>query len=115
MHDATPLVDEAAISDAKKLLGDKFSQLLEFYLEDTASYIAAIHQARLERQDEVISAIAHKIKSSSLQLGAIRLSDIAKDIEHHGGTCSLDELKEKCALLESIFKATETVLRGIIY
>lgn len=75
------LLDTALLEEAKDLLKDKFDFLLGCYIDDVASYIREIQQAVAGRDVEAVVRPAHTIKSTSKRMGALRLSEIARDIE----------------------------------
>ncbi len=78
----TPILDETIIAEAKQMMQAKFSIMAQYYFEDSDGYIAAIRDSIAhQRMDEVVSP-AHTLKSSSRQMGALRVSELAKQIEH---------------------------------
>ncbi len=55
---------------------------MRVYLEDTPKSLAALERAASEGGLEGLVAPAHSLKSTSANLGALALSDMAKAIEH---------------------------------
>lgn len=57
------------------------NKLVESYLEGTSDFVSAM-KAAVERGDhDVVRKAAHSVKSSSLSLGALRLSEQCRDLE----------------------------------
>jgi len=77
----TPFLDQEILSEARDMMKARFPDMVKFYLEDSASYLKAIRGGLDESDPQKIISSAHTIKSSSRQLGAILVSEIAKDIE----------------------------------
>jgi HPt (histidine-containing phosphotransfer) domain-containing protein len=76
------IIDQTIMSEARAMMKAKFPTMVQYFLEDAATYIADIRAGIDEKSVEKIISPAHTMKSSSRQMGAMRLSDIAKDIEH---------------------------------
>lgn len=78
---ADPLLDPEAIREAKTVMREKFPAMVGYFIEDTAGYIASIEKALAEGNPEAMVPPAHTAKSSCRQMGASRLSALAKSIE----------------------------------
>ena len=77
-----PIINWDVIDEAKALMQDNFPVMVQYFLEDAASYISTIEEGLAQSDAEKIKSAAHTIKSSSKQLGAEKLSEIAMQIEH---------------------------------
>lgn len=75
MTEDQDIIDEVIFSEAKAMMQQKFQRIIGYYLEDTQSYIETIIQGVSSRDASLIIPAAHTIKSSSRQLGAIKLSE----------------------------------------
>lgn len=78
----TEIVNTVLLDEARAILKDKFDFLLGCYIDDVGNYIREIQDAVASKNAEGIVRPAHTIKSTSKRMGALCLSDIAKDIEH---------------------------------
>jgi len=78
---STPSLDMAIIAESKALLQEKFTTIATYFLEDSAMYIGRIEQAFAAGDAEALVPPAHTLKSSSRQMGALRLSAVAEHIE----------------------------------
>ena len=113
------IVDLEALEDARSAMQDKFGTMLEYYLEDSESYLNAISAALPDGNAEVIATNAHSLKSSSRQLGAVAVSDIAREIEEKargmldgdGDTHDIASLFER---LRDAFDMVEPKFRSLI-
>jgi PAS domain S-box-containing protein len=76
-----PTIDESVHAGVRDLLGDEFAGLIDAYLEDTEQFVREMHEA-CERDDcGAIEVPAHSMKSSSANIGAMRLSAMARELE----------------------------------
>lgn len=112
------IVDYKLLDEAKSLLKDKFDLLLGCYIEDVENYIKEMQNAAAGKNIEGIVLPAHTIKSTSKRMGALRLSNIAKDIEiaareaanaNLQGPCSAD-IMANIHTITTVFKETRDIL-----
>ena len=83
------LLDAGIIGDLIDVMGDEFTDLVRVYLEDTPKAVALLESAAAKGDRNGIIAPSHSLKSTSANLGAMRLSEIAKRIEHGARSGSL--------------------------
>jgi len=88
---AAGALDTSVIGDLVDVMGDEFPDLVRIYLEDTPKNVALLEQAARQRSMEGIIAPSHSLKSTSANLGALRLSELAKRLEHGARTGELAE------------------------
>lgn len=75
------MLDEIILQDAKQTMGNKFSTVLRYYLEDTETYLLQLEEAARNGDAREVSVQAHSIKSSSRQFGVLQVSAAAEVIE----------------------------------
>jgi HPt (histidine-containing phosphotransfer) domain-containing protein len=75
------VINMQIVQEARGLMNDRFPTMVKYFLEDTQMYLEEIAKAVKEKNVEMIISPAHTIKSSSKQLGAERVSGVAKDLE----------------------------------
>jgi HPt (histidine-containing phosphotransfer) domain-containing protein len=78
---ATPAIDGEVVRDLMEMMGSEFSDLVRVYLEDTPKSLAALARAAASGGVEGLVGPAHSLKSTSANLGALALSEMAKGIE----------------------------------
>lgn len=112
------ILDTTLLDEARDLLKDKFDFLLGCYIDDVESYIREIQQAVTDKNLESVVRPAHTIKSTSKRMGALRLSDIARDLEASARDAAIandnpdmpDEISaamlEQIKLIGTVFKET---------
>jgi len=75
-------IDASIIGDLLDTMGGEFGDLVRVYLEDAPQRIAAIEVAAASGDAAAQVAPAHTLKSSSANIGATALSELARQIEH---------------------------------
>jgi|JI6StandDraft_1071083.scaffolds.fasta_scaffold443351_2 HPt (histidine-containing phosphotransfer) domain-containing protein len=81
MTQQSEIINIQALDTARHLLGDRFSIIIKYFLEDTEMYSSEIAKGLKEKNIRIISSSAHTIKSSAKQLGIDRVSEVAKQME----------------------------------
>jgi len=69
---------------------DILSRIISIYLEDTPNQMDNLYRALRNKDLREVRSIAHSLKSSSANLGAIALSALFKDLEHKAHTNTLE-------------------------
>ena len=77
-----PPVDQEIIQDLLEMMGAEFTELVRVYLEDTPRSVEALERAAHGGDMEALVAPSHSLKSTSANLGALALSEMARKIEH---------------------------------
>jgi len=83
-------LDAEVVRDLLDVMGDEFTDLVRVYLEDTPKAIGALEQAASRGSVDGLIAPSHSLKSTSANLGAIGLSELAKRLEHGARSGSLN-------------------------
>jgi len=111
--DNAPLLSQDELNEVRSIMKERFDEVLSQYLDSVDILIKGIRAGIISDEIDDISFSAHDIKSSSRQFGAIKLSCIAKDLEHmmrqiKEGKKALDkqELLALATELESVFRQT---------
>jgi CheY-like chemotaxis protein len=68
-------IDMQTLSQVKKVSGESFSSIIDMFKAETQKSIAIL--ATSENKE----AVAHKIKSAALSIGALRVAELAKNLE----------------------------------
>ncbi len=81
MNKELKLIDYTAVKEAKQVMRDRFAIMVKYFIEDTENYLLEIEKG-LENDDiQAILLPAHTIKSAARQMGAQRVSSVAKTLE----------------------------------
>lgn len=116
-------IDPAIFNEAQTMMKKRFGEMLTYYLEDAVTYLGEIRAGLEEKSAKKIYPAAHTIKSSSKQIGAIKVSDIAKDVEFtsrtiaeggESGANTFESISARVVQLEDVFKKAEAALKDFL-
>jgi len=112
-------IDMDIVKGVKDLMKGKFVEILEYFLTGTLSYINDIAKAVNDNNAEKVVFAAHTLKSSCRDLGAIKLSEIAANLEAEGkkeedGKADMKVIKNYLADLEQEFHKIHPFYKELI-
>ncbi|HET8710087.1 MAG TPA: Hpt domain-containing protein [Spongiibacteraceae bacterium] len=90
-----PHLDVEVMRELQIIMGEDFAHLLETFATDSAARIVAVQQAAEVANGEALRREAHSFKGSTGNMGALRLSELCRQIEE----CARDGALEQCAPL----------------
>ncbi|MCC6594194.1 MAG: response regulator [Xanthomonadales bacterium] len=79
---SSPAINEGIVNELIDVMGSEFTSLVKVYLEDTPKNLQILVGAAERGDVQAMIAPAHSLKSTSANLGAMALSDLAKLVEH---------------------------------
>lgn len=110
--------DETQINALQQLNDDDkrgfLMDLMEVYLADTSERLAALREAVKNNNTRSGQFIAHTIKSSSSAVGAIKVTDLASELETYLRSGFSGGISEMVDLLETEFKRLQAVLENYL-
>jgi len=117
--DGEALLDLGAIEELRSEMADMLPTMIDYYLEDSVGYINEITSALEAGKLTPMVAPAHTLKSSSRQLGAVQVSEIACELEEMARTLTeadfamkADDLSALVGRLTTAFDKTSPELNG---
>lgn len=84
------LVNHDDYNTLKEIMGDQFEMLVLKFCEMAKNLLGDIKQAVADGDAEALKRSAHPLKSSCAQLGAMKMSEIAKKLEMIGAEGSIE-------------------------
>ena len=109
-----PAIDRSIFDELLEVMGSEFAGLVSVYLEDTPKNIKILAQSAQRGQVEGMIAPAHSLKSTSANLGAIVLSDLAKKIEHGARNGTLTDPISDAKNVIAEFERAAVALKALI-
>ena len=94
------------------MLGDEVDRLVDLFLEDTPRLIARLEAAAAEPDYQALRDTAHSLKSSSANLGALRLSAAARRVEAGARQERLERPTVAVAMIANEFERARAQLRS---
>lgn len=86
------------------------SRLVGLYLKGTPPLIEQMRKACAEGDAAALRMAAHTLKSSSANVGAMKLHDLCKDLEDRARDQQIEGASERIGQVEQEFSAARTVL-----
>ena len=103
-------LDRKVFSELRDNIGDAFARMIEAFLQDTPEYLESLKEAVASKDTAKLTDLAHSIKGSSKNFGAVRLAAVSKELEEMGRSGSLDDVAERLARLENEYELVRVVL-----
>jgi signal transduction histidine kinase/CheY-like chemotaxis protein/HPt (histidine-containing phosphotransfer) domain-containing protein len=107
-------IDMNVVRDLMDLMGSDFHDLIRVYLEDTPKNLSALERAARTNDIDALVAPAHSLKSTSANLGALLLADMAKRIEQGARSGDLGEPVLMVAQLQNEYQRASTQLKQML-
>ena len=111
---AGPVLNREIVDDLREIMGDEFISLVKVFLEDAPRALGKLELAAGRGDLDALVGPAHSLKSTSANLGALALSDIARTIEHGARQKNLPDPAGLVTQLAREFHRVEGALRAFI-
>ncbi|MCC6561610.1 MAG: response regulator [Xanthomonadales bacterium] len=111
--DASP-INAQIVNDLMDMMGAEFADLVRVYLEDSPKALSILERSAAANDLDGLIAPAHSLKSTSANLGALMLADMAKRIEHGARSGTIGEPVLLVAQLSHEFQRASTHLRQLL-
>ena len=108
---AEELLDDGVLRDLEDIMGDELKPLVAVFLGDSPKRIVQLEQSAVMKDITGLSQQAHALKSASANLGAKRMSALAKALELDARGGRVDNPVARVAELKAIYMATAEALR----
>jgi CheY-like chemotaxis protein/HPt (histidine-containing phosphotransfer) domain-containing protein len=111
LESAETVVDEQVISELREVMGEEFQGLIATYLDNTPALIFQIREAMDAGDIESLILPAHSLKSSSANIGAVQMSELARKLEMAGRGEEWQAIKQEQPRLAPLFEETRDSLQ----
>ncbi|MCH2038827.1 MAG: Hpt domain-containing protein [Rickettsiales bacterium] len=105
------LVNHDDYNTLKEVMGDQFEMLVLKFCEMAKNLLGDIKQAVADGDAEALKRSAHPLKSSSAQLGAMKMSEIAKKLEMMGAEGSVEGADALISEFDEIMEESLEILK----
>ena len=109
-----PALASDVVEDLREVMGGEFLSLIRVFLEDTPRTLERLQAAAEAGDTPTLVASAHSLKSTSANLGALDMSELARQIEHGGRAGTLAQPQLLVARLVAEFLRVESALRALL-
>jgi len=111
---AENLIDAQVVQELREVMEDGFQGLVQTYLDNTPQLLQELDQAASRSQVDALVIPAHSLKSSSANLGAIRLSELARRVETAAREGRLEDALAAQQQVRETFAATCAALGELL-
>ncbi|NDY72953.1 histidine kinase [Desulfobacter hydrogenophilus] len=112
------VIDQKALDNIRSLQGqgaaDLLSRIINLFVEETPNQLENLQQAICDKDAGTVCSIAHSLKSSSANLGAMKLSALLRDLEEKARRNVLTDTPSLFLQIENEFKRAEKLLQAEI-
>ena len=114
-HEDSP-VDMRALDNIRALQSDEgpdlLAQVIELYLNDVPRQLQSLEQAVATFEASSVQKISHSLKSSSANLGAVKLAELFKGLEQQAKDNVLKNTPRQLATIENEFQQVQSILKA---
>jgi PAS domain S-box-containing protein len=107
------ILDDNVLADLRDIMEDEFMEVLQLFLDESVSLMSDIHAGFSEEPDK-LSRSVHTIKSSSRNVGAMRLGQVAEKMEALIKAENIDAAKEYLDEFQEIYIETHSQIKKYI-
>lgn len=104
-------LDTATLVDLEDIMGDELATLVDAYLRDGETRMQNLREAAARGDSAEVGKLAHSLKSSSANLGAMPLSTRARQVEEAARNGTLANPADSVAALEKLYANAAAALR----
>jgi HPt (histidine-containing phosphotransfer) domain-containing protein len=90
-----------------------FVELVDLYLHDTPKRLIELRRALDAGDTPTLTREAHTLKSSSANVGAMKMSEIARELEIAGRTGEMGRMAEQVTRTETEFELVKAALKAL--
>ncbi|MCP4040407.1 MAG: response regulator, partial [Gammaproteobacteria bacterium] len=108
-----PPIDRATLDLLRESMGEDFPELVTVFLEDSAEKMAALSHLSAEPDQEELTRMAHSLKSSSANLGAMPLSVLARELEQRARIGDLTNKRGHVNAIQEEFERVKGALKAM--
>ncbi|PKM21536.1 MAG: Hpt domain-containing protein [Gammaproteobacteria bacterium HGW-Gammaproteobacteria-14] len=97
----TSVLDMELVTELREIMAEGFAVLVESYERDASQRLAALSAAVMTLDRAALRQVAHSLKGSSSNLGAVSVAALCVELEGQAEGASADELNTLLVALEA--------------
>ncbi len=106
-------VDRKILQALKDSVGEDYiGVMLETFFEETSQLMADLRKSLSASDADAFRRAAHSMKSNAATFGAMRLSELAKELEFIAKAGTLSEVGNRLNVLEEALQSASREIRG---
>ena len=107
------LIDESVLNELRKIMEDKFTEVLHLYLEESVGLMSYVHAGFYEESDKLLFAVC-TLKSCNNNVGAKHLGEIAVKMEALVKAGNIDAARIHLDDLQDVFSETHGQIKKYV-
>ncbi|MDH3527079.1 MAG: PAS domain S-box protein [Gammaproteobacteria bacterium] len=107
------VIDMVKIRDIREIMGKRFGEVIDKFVENGIADLERLERAAAENDMETLTAVAHHLKGSSGNIGAMRLAELSGQLEQRSRSQDITSASEQVRTLNSEFRDISTTLREL--
>lgn len=113
--DEPKVFDQEVVDTLHDAIGDGIHKIIALYLEEVPKDLSKIQQMLDTGELETLHRLAHSLKASSANLGAMQTSALAAELEHSiaGGEKDPAKLSMMLQQIKTSFDQTRTIFENL--
>ena len=112
--ESEPAINLKQFESFRQTMGADFiNEVIEVFNEDAPKLLQDLQQALTANDADLFRRAAHSLKSNSAAFGAVKLSEMAKELEIMGKAGRLAEVSEKVARAEAEYEIVKEALQEL--
>ena len=111
---ASVSLDWELVRELKDIMAEGFITLVESYERDTSKRLTDMRRAMEQDDRALLRQLAHSLKGSSSNLGAIEVTSHCVDLEHSAAAAAREEIARLIGQLESAHDQALAALKGCL-
>lgn len=101
--------------ESRRQVGEDFViKLVEVFSQEAPKLIAKIKDAAEKQRGSELAELGHKLKGMCLNVGAMALSRLGRDIEHNAGKDNDDIVEILVKDVDTIFEKTLSTMKELV-
>jgi CheY-like chemotaxis protein/HPt (histidine-containing phosphotransfer) domain-containing protein len=104
------MFDTAALDKLYKLVGEKFSHLVDLFEKDANKILPVLKKAAKDNDTEAVCKSAHALKGVSMNMAAIQIAELCKTLEKQARE---EKLTDPLAQIKSISQKLKSAIRAL--
>ena len=109
-------IDSSIFSELKSTIGEDFlAEMIVTFCDDSKQQTTLLKRALIDNNQNEFTRAAHSLKSTSLIFGALKFSELAREVEEIGRGGYLVESEEKVICLCDALDSLQTTLKDLCH
>jgi len=113
--DQKVVFDPQILNELRGSVGEVVDSMIEAFLEDTPVYLQSIKNAYAQKDAQQVRELAHTIKGSACNFGALEVIRLSKLLEQLGSSDDIDGASSLISELLEAFEELRKELREVLY